>query len=57
MKFLAGLFLIASIVSLVLSIIVRLFIHSQAGILGFGVYSFFSFSMAWTIFVTSSKKD
>jgi len=49
MKFLANLFLLAAIVSLVMAFVVRIFI--PAGIFGFGVYSFFSFSLLGLLFV------
>jgi len=49
MRFLANLFLLAAIVSLVLAFVIRLFIHG--GILGFGVYSLYSFSFISLLFV------
>lgn len=49
MKCLANIFLIASFVSLVLALIVRLFIPD--GIIGLGSYSFFTFSFLALFFV------
>jgi len=49
MRFLANLFLLASIVSLVLAFVVRLFVPN--GIVGFGTYSFFAFSLFSLLFV------
>jgi len=49
MKFLANLFLLAAVVSLVLAVVVRVFV--PGGIVGFGTYSFFSLSLVCLLFV------